>query len=38
MTTDGSKITAYTSKNTLSLQTINSRIECLEAELDKYFN
>ncbi len=38
MTTDGSKIKAYASKNTLSLQTINSRMERLEAELDKYLN
>lgn len=38
MTTDGSKIKAYASKNTLSLQTINSRMEHLEAELDKYLN
>lgn len=38
MTTDGSKIKAYASKNTLSLQTINSRMEHLEVELDKYLN
>lgn len=36
MTTDGSKVKAYASKNTLSMQIINSRMEHLEAELDKY--
>lgn len=36
MVHDGTKIKAYTSKNTLSLQIINKRMEQLEAQLDKY--
>lgn len=38
MTTDGTKIKAYASKNTISLQTINQRMERIEAELDRYLN
>ena len=33
---DGTKIKAYAGKNTLSLQSINKRMEQLEAQLDKY--
>ncbi|GHT18614.1 hypothetical protein FACS189429_5370 [Bacteroidia bacterium] len=36
--TDGTKIKAYASKNTLSLDTINQRIERIESEIDKYLN
>ena len=36
MVHDGTKIKAYTSKNTLSLQIINKRMEQLEAQLEKY--
>jgi transposase len=38
MTTDSTKIKAYASKNTISLQTINKRMERIEAELDRYLN
>lgn len=36
MVHDGSKVKAYTGKNTLSLQYINKRMEQLEVQLDKY--
>ena len=36
MVQDGTKIKAYAGKNTLSLQSINKRMEQLEAQLDKY--
>ena len=36
MVHDGTKIKAYASKNTLSLQSINKRMEQLKAQLDQY--
>jgi transposase len=36
--TDGTKVKAYAGKNTLSLDTINQRIERTESEIDKYLN
>lgn len=36
MVHDGTKIKAYAGKNTLSLQSINKRMEQLEAQLEKY--
>ena len=36
--TDGSKIKAYASRDTLSLNTINQRIERIASEIEKYLN
>lgn len=38
MSTDGTKVKAYASKNTLTLKGINHRLEHIEAQLDKYLN